>query len=373
VTLKVTWPQALAWRLDRHMLARLENASTEDVVRRLCGVQAQVASSAELAVRLRQKTSQPGDVAAALAEGRLIKTWAMRGTLHLFTPETAGRYLSLIAATRTWERPIWTRYFGITPALMQELRVVVREVLGDRAMTREELAAAITRRPRFEPLKEAFGSSWGTAFKPLAWQGDICFGPSQGSRVTFIQPSVASKAWVGVPAVDDAWPSVVLDYLSAYGPATADGFSAWLSRGTISKRQLKQWFAQLSDKLAPVEVEGEPMFVRTEDLDALARTKPTKTVRLLGGFDQWVLGPGTDDGHVTPKERRRDVSRQAGWISPLVVFGGVVSGTWQLDGDRTLIGWFKEAGSIPQKELQAEVGRVGKIAGRDLRPEFSAG
>ena len=91
MTAKVTWPQALAWRLERHMLRPLGNGAAEDVVRRLCGVQAQVASSADLAVRLRQKRSHAGEVARALAEGRLIKTWAMRGTLHLFTPEDAGR------------------------------------------------------------------------------------------------------------------------------------------------------------------------------------------------------------------------------------------------------------------------------------------
>jgi hypothetical protein len=42
-----------------------------------------VASSADLAIRLRQQSSQPAEIAAALAEGPLIKTWAMRGTLHL--------------------------------------------------------------------------------------------------------------------------------------------------------------------------------------------------------------------------------------------------------------------------------------------------
>ena len=62
-----------------------------EVVRRLCGVQAQVASSAELAVRLRSEAVGAGDVGRALADGDLIKTWAMRGTLHLLTPEDAGR------------------------------------------------------------------------------------------------------------------------------------------------------------------------------------------------------------------------------------------------------------------------------------------
>src|SRR5690242_1388522 len=126
---RVTWPQALAWRMRRHLLDPVGNESVPAVVRRLCGVQAQVASSAELAVRVRRQSSHAGEVSRALSEGRLIKTWAMRGTLHLLTPEDAGTFLSLVAAGRSWERPSWQKYFGVTPAGMERLRQVVREAL----------------------------------------------------------------------------------------------------------------------------------------------------------------------------------------------------------------------------------------------------
>ena len=95
---KVTWEQALAWRMRRHYLDPIGDRPVPAVVRRLCGVQSQVASSAELCVRVRRTTSKAGEVARALRDGRLIKTWAMRGTLHLLVPEDAGAFLSLIAA-----------------------------------------------------------------------------------------------------------------------------------------------------------------------------------------------------------------------------------------------------------------------------------
>src|SRR2546426_1161327 len=120
------WPQALAWRMRRHELDPAGSLSIDAVVRRLCGVQAQVASSVELAVRVRQRDSLPGDVGRALSEGGLIKTWAMRGALHLLTPEEGGTFLSLMAAGRSWERPSWQRYFGMTPAQIEGLRDVVR-------------------------------------------------------------------------------------------------------------------------------------------------------------------------------------------------------------------------------------------------------
>ena len=87
---------------------------------------------------------------------------------------------------------------------------------------------------------------------------------------------------------------------------------------------------------------------------------------MLPGFDQYVLGPGTADGHVTPTARRAAVSKQSGWISPVVVAGGVVSGTWELDGDRLLVTWFSEAGKPPRKALAAQVERIASILDRDL-------
>ena len=66
---------------------------------------------------------------------------------------------------------------------------------------------------------------------------------------------------------------------------------------------------------------------------AWPQTRPTAALRLLPGFDQWVLGPGTDATSVIAAARRSAVSRTAGWIAPVVLRGGRVAGTWTLDGD----------------------------------------
>ncbi|HET9540089.1 MAG TPA: crosslink repair DNA glycosylase YcaQ family protein [Candidatus Limnocylindria bacterium] len=369
MTLKVSWPQALAWRLERQLLNPVGDLSVADTVRRLCGVQAQVASSAELAVRVRRQASQAGEVTRALARGTLIKTWAMRGTLHLLNPEDAGSYLSLLAAGRSWEAPSWQKWFGVGPEEIEALRVAAREALDGTSLTREELAAAVTKKRGLGHIGKELASSWGTLLKPLAWQGDLALGPSRGNRVTFVRPDQASARWAGVPEPDDAAPAAILAYLSAYGPATVEGFSNFISRGRVSKRSLKGWFAALGDRVTAVDVDSEQSYVRTEDLDELAGAKPTKALRLLPGFDQWVLGPGTDDPRIVAPARRAAVSRQAGWISPVVVLGGVVAGTWELDGPTARISWFGEAGKPQKQALGAETTRLATILGRDLAVE----
>ena len=369
MTIGLTWPQVLAWRMRRQLLEPIGKSSAHAVVRRLCGVQAQVASSAELAVRVRRQGSRRGEVARALSEGRLIKTWAMRGTLHLLTPEDGGAVLSLMASGRSWELPSWERYFRMSSKHWDVLRDTVREALDGKVMTREEVNAAIVAQRKLRHLDDELRSGWGTLFKPLAWQGELCFGPMRGNRVTFMRPETASARWAGVPEPDDAAPTVIVAYLGAYGPATIDNFRNWLSRGRVSAKQIRSWFKALGARIAEIEVEGERRYVLAKDLSELASSKPTTAVRLLPGFDQYVLGPGTEDGHIIPAKRRTAVSKQAGWIAPIVVAGGSVTGTWDVDGERLRIDWFKESGAPPRGKLATEIERISAILGRDLRPQ----
>jgi predicted nucleotidyltransferase len=366
VTPRVTWEQALAWRMRRHFLDPVNGRSVAEVVRRLCGVQSQVSSYAELCIRVRRTTSRTGDVARALGDGRVIKTWAMRGTLHLLTPEDAGAFLALIADGRRWERPSWLTYFRVTRKQLELFRQTARAALDGGELTREELIAEIVRAPGLGHVGDALREGWGTLLKPLAWQGDLCFGPSRGNRVTFRRPDRASSRWAGLPDVDEAGRRAVTAYLRAYGPATPEAFSRFIGRGLFPKRRLEALFRALGKKVGEITVGVEPSYILADDLDELVATKPTNTVRLVPGFDQFVLGPGTDDGHVIASHRRTTVSRQSGWIAPVVLVGGVVRGTWEVESDRLVVEWFKEARTVPRKALVAEAQRLADLLGRDL-------
>src|SRR5437762_9370029 len=210
--------------MRRHFLDPVGDQPVAAVVRRLCGVQSQVASYAELCVRVRRRNSKAGEVARALSEGRIIKTWAMRGTLHLLTPEDAGAFLSLIAAGRSWERPSWQSYFGVTPKQLDALREVIRETLAGKVLTREELIGAVTARRGYGHLGEALRSGWGTLLKPYAWQGDLCFGPNRGNRVTFVRPEDASSRWVRPREPEEAAAIAIVAYFRASGPAAVEDF-----------------------------------------------------------------------------------------------------------------------------------------------------
>jgi hypothetical protein len=290
----------------------------------------------------------------------------MRGTLHLLPTEDAGAYLALLAAARTWTRGSWQKNY-LPAREMEQLTDVVREALaGGDALSREELLARIAEHSGATKLAEHVGSGWSTVLKPLAWQGILCQGPSRGGRVTFMRPDAWSPRWPGLPDEDAAAARVLRAYLAVHGPATAAGFDQWLLRGATSRSALRRWFADLGDGVTTVDVEGTTAYVLTEHEDDLLSAKPSTAVRLLPGFDQYVLAPGTADAAVLDPAHRPDVSRAAGWIAPVVVAGGRVVGTWAAeDGVPTTDVW---ASGVPARKLAAETARLAELTARRAPP-----
>src|SRR5215469_6456731 len=343
--------------MRRQLLEPVGTETVAGVVRRLGAIPALPEAAAELAVRARREQSRPGEVADALAEGEIIMTFAFRGATHLMTPEDGGAYLALRAASRMWELPSWQSSYGLTPSDWPLLRDAVREALADGPMTRDELGAAVTARPKFRHLGFAFADRSWTLLKPLAWQGDMSFGPpreGRDGRATF-QRLDSNPRWAGLPDLDEAGQRAVEAYFRAYGPAMADHVHYWLGAGLgAGRKRIRSWIAGIGERLAAVDIDGEPAYILREDLEDLAATPATRAVRLLPGCDQWVLGPGTADAHVVPPARRSLVSRQAN----IVIVGGVVSGTWSLTGDQVVITWFPESRPPAREELAREATRL---------------
>ena len=358
----LTWRQALAWRLQRHLLDPVGSESVGDVVRRLGAVLSMDESLAELAVRTRRTTSRRGELAKALAEGTVIKAFAFRGSMHYLSPDDGGIYLALRAAGRQWERRSWVTYYRLTPADWLDFRAAVREALREGPLTISELGEVLTRRRAYRHLRPVFDEGAGTLLKPLSWQGDLSLGPSRDGRHT-VQRLDSNPRWRGVPDLDDAGPRAITAYFQVYGPATFDHLHYWLGNGLSAGRQrLTGWLSALGDRLVAVDVEGTTAYVIRGDLESLAAARPSEAVRFLPGHDQWVMGPGTKDVQVTPSSLRDAVTRKAN----VVVVGGVVRGTWAAKGDELTVDWAGER-PAPRASIAQETARLSGMLGRDLR------
>jgi hypothetical protein len=356
--------RVLAWRVRRQLLDRPGGTDAVAVARRLCGVQAQVPSSADHAVAVRLPEPRRGTTDAALSDHGLVRTWAMRGTLHLLAADELADYLALLAAARTWTKGSWQKNF-VTVDQMAAMAEAVQVALDGAVLSRDELTGAIVRDAKDDSLAEHLRSGWGAVLKPLAWQGLLINGPSDGGRVTFAAPKDVVPGWDGLPDPDEAATRVVPAYLAAYGPAAPETFDAWLLRNSTPKRRLAGWFA--SSALEQVTVGGRPAYARAEDVAEILATEPNRDVRLVDAFDQYVLGPGTNNPEILDPARRPLVSKAAGWISPLVLVGGRIAGVWEVDGNQLSVTAFPDEAAIDPDGLRAEAARVSSYLDRELR------
>ena len=338
-----TWDRVLAWRLARHHLDRAAipmaapprgapmptrgAGGLVPLVRRLSGVHAQLASAAEAAVWLRTGGAVgPDDVRRALAVDRtLVKTWAVRGTLHLLPAEDLPLW-SAALGTRSFPRPqSWYRYHGVSPEDMAAIEETVPQVLSATPVTREQLAREVAARVRRPHLEQRLLSGWGAVLKPLAARGELAFGPPHGQSVTFVAPRKWLATWVDV-APDEAVAEVLRRYLGAYGPASLDDLYRW---SALDKPVLRRALKAMGGELAELDTEGHRGWLTRESAADVAATEPSRLVRLLPGFDPYVVGALNQLEHLIRGPYRDQVSRTSGWISPVLVDGGRIVGTWR--------------------------------------------
>ena len=367
---RLTSGQVLAWRMARQRIHPVGDLDVPATLAAMAGAQAQVQSFAELSVALRRRRGRVGEAMAALERGEIVRTWAMRGTLHLFEPRQAAAILALISDGRHWERPAWQRYYGLGHGDMERVIGAVQEALSGRVLSREQLIEEVAQRTGSRELVDHMRSGWGGVLKPLASLGHLCNGPADAGRVTFTRPDTWVTGWAGLPPVDEAARVAVPAYLAAHGPATPRAFHAWL--GYNRRPEVMRWFEVAGDLLAPVSVDGELAYARAQDIDELRDTRAARAIRMLAGFDHYLLGPGTGDTRIVAAARRAQVSRTAGWISPAVLAGGRVAGVWRLDGDTVTVTPFAERRAIADAHLAGEVRRVARALGRQLSVSIAA-
>jgi hypothetical protein len=325
VTPKLTWAQAAAWRADRHGLReRCGPDGALDVVARIAGLHAQVMSSAELSLHARVDGLDRDAVPRMLWEERsLYKTWAMRGTLHLLPSSERGMWQAALSAyLRRYELASWLKGFGVTAEQLAEAVRACAETLRDGQLTRAELAAAVAERSGPE-LGERVRESWGSFLKPVAFRGELCFAPSADQHVRFTHPDTFLPAASTVDP-DEGLREVIRRYLGAYGPATRDDLSRWWS--ALSAAQAGRLLSELA---VEVDVDGLRAYMLEEHVDEARAAEPERSVRLVPAFDPYVAGAPRAGHGIFPVERRAEIYRQAGWLTPAILVDGVIAGLYR--------------------------------------------
>jgi hypothetical protein len=78
-----------------------------------------------------------------------------------------------------------------------------------------------------------------------------------------------------------------------------------------------------------VNLDGVQAWMLTTHLRKVRDLPPARSVRLLPGFDQYVVAASHHAGSLLPGDFRSRVYRPQGWISPVLLVNGMLQGTWR--------------------------------------------
>jgi hypothetical protein len=371
---RLTWRQVMAWRPRRHHLdRRAPPEAMLDVVAELGGLHAQLMSSAELTLWARVEALEQDAVRRALWDERsLVKTWAMRGTLHLLPSAEYPLWQAALSKYRHYLKPSWLRYFGVTGDELERLLAAVAEALDGRTLTREELSVRVGELTGSAELGEKLRESWGAMLKPAAFRGQLCFAPSRGQNVRFTRPD----RWLrdGSPVKpDDALVEITRRFLAANGPATREDYARWWA---MTPARAMKLIAGLGEEVAQVEVEGTRAWMLAEHAQQAASAARARSVRLLPAFDQYVVAASRHARNLLPGPFEDRVYRPQGWLSPVLLVDGRMDGIWRHErrGRRIEVRLepFVEVPAWARSAAEDEADRLARFLGGSLELSWSA-
>lgn len=337
--------------------------SVAQVVKEVCGIQAQEAPAAALAVRCRSVGLDVNDIEQARANDRaIIRTWGPRGTLHLLASDDIGWLLALFGPVFVAGDRRRRAELGLSEEICVNGMRIMRNVLHDEGpLTRAELVERLaTHGIHLE------GQARPHLLARAALEGLICFGPDRGSEPTY----VLMNDWIDQEhtghalSEDAAYTELTRRYLSAYGPATPGDQAAW-SGLPLSK--IRAAWQRIEGELLEVEIASSQVWmIKTQAMWLDEQPTPTPIVHLLPRFDIYLLGYQKRDLAV-PSQYAKRINAGGGIVHPTVLEDGRTIGTWKSKREKNqlvvVVEPFEQLAPHIYGGLEAEVGDMARFLG----------
>ncbi len=328
-------------RLQSQRIATSDLASPLDAARWMLALQAQDLPGARWSVGLRVPGSTLADVDGALARGEIVRSWPLRGTLHLVAAENLAWLLALTAPRMQQAAASRHRQLELDADTFARARsIAVGALEGGRALSRRDLFATFSA----HGIPSA-GQRGPHLLAHLCQSGTLCLGPMQGAE----QAIVLLPEWVPNPRQldrDQALGELAQGYFASHGPATMRDFMRWAG---LTARDAALGLAVAGDRLEAWLLGDTRYWLAA----GTRHVRPARrAVHLLPGFDEYLLGYADRSAALADAHREAIVPGGNGMFLSTIVSDSQVVGTWRrrLVGGRLVVTPFPFAPLPPPVE-----------------------
>ena len=292
-------------------------SDVQAVVTHMGAMQAQDVESGLWSLGIRLPGSTRAAVLGAMEEGTVLRTWPMRGTVHL-VPARDAHWMLATTGVRPLQQGARRRAaIGLDDADAERAVDVIGATLsGGRRMKRSALLDEVRRAGLPVPGPHAYHLLWYASQR-----GVTAIAPDVDGETTF----VLLDEWVPDPVhlePEEALATLALRFFTSHGPASLADFAGWTG---LTMSQARAGLRDAAPSLAEASVDGMPVWLDPRLLEA---APPPVGMIAPPGFDELLLGVKDRRLHFADGELARVVPGRNGVFRSTLVLDGRVVATW---------------------------------------------
>ncbi len=296
-------------------MANSSKKSCEEVVEKSGVIQSQDFPASKLAIGLRLPNSSESTIINSINDGTIIRTSALRGTLHIVSSKDIKWILDLASPVVIGRMQKQYHSVGLDEKTFSKAFKIFSKELDGKYLTRQELYSLLNEH-KISP-EENRGVY---LINRASLQKIICQGPMKGKEISFtLLDSWAPNAQI--LERKDALHELAKRYFQSHGPATFDDFINWSG---LSNVDAKSAFESIQSEMTKETLnQSEYWYFGNLEKNPL----PDK-VYLLPAFDEYILGYKNRDLFLKTEHNRKVITAN-GLFYPTIIVNGKVVGIWK--------------------------------------------
>jgi Winged helix DNA-binding domain len=355
--------ELLATRLANQRIASQDAADPVSVVAGLGAVQAQEYAQSLWALGLRIGGATAATIEESIAAGAILRTWPMRGTIHLVPAPDAGWMTSLLAGRKLRQMTSVYEKIGLTSSVLSRAGDIVAAALaGGNRMQRKDLYALLTHHG-IDCSASPHGSRGGHILGCLAMLGQVCLGPLDGRQPTF----VLLAEWAPEPqAPADPAAELAKRYFTSHGPATEKDFGWWTG---LTLTEVGAAIGLARPALTAVDIDGTRYWLGAGTAVAPAAAG----AYLLPAFDEYTVAYSDRSEILGGRDVASPDLVKGDLLSPLMVLDGRAVGVWRATAGKSTVmitlAPFEGVSAAEVSRFDEPCARYGTFAGLGVEAE----